>query len=154
MSCDRADLISDAVFGLMNAVDKYEADRGHRLSTYAGHGIVFAVRQWLKRQDRSREYPFDPVDCFEEMPVTEDEPACEIAERQDATRRVVRDAMRALPERYREILETRIMADPPATLKQLGARYGVSKERIRQVEIRALDVVCVRLRKSMKGAKS
>ena len=40
----------------------------------------------------------------------------------------------SLDRRERDILEERIVAEEPLTLKKLGDRYGVSRERIRQIE--------------------
>ncbi len=48
-------------------------------------------------------------------------------------------ALGLLNERERLIVETRIMAEEPATLRELGERLGVSKERVRQLEERAYD---------------
>lgn len=46
-------------------------------------------------------------------------------------------AFAALPQRDQEILRARLMI-PPVTLEALGARYGISRERVRQLEARAL----------------
>ncbi len=55
------------------------------------------------------------------------------------------EAMRELPQRERTIIERRRLADDGATLEELGRQLGVSKERVRQLEHRALT----RLRKSI-----
>lgn len=49
----------------------------------------------------------------------------------------VREAIRSLDERERLIVRERMMNDDPPTLQELGARLGVSKERVRQLEERA-----------------
>ena len=60
-------------------------------------------------------------------------------------RRLLVDALTHLPEREREIVVATQINDPPATLEALGAQYGVSKERIRQLRERGFE----RLRKSL-----
>ncbi len=54
-------------------------------------------------------------------------------------RRLLRDAMRALSERERDIVVERRLAEEPLTLEQLGFRYGISRERVRQIEGIAMD---------------
>ncbi|MEQ8320085.1 MAG: RNA polymerase sigma factor RpoH [Rhodospirillales bacterium] len=50
-------------------------------------------------------------------------------------------ALSELPERERHILIERRLKDDPVTLEELGAEYGISRERIRQLEVRAFDKV-------------
>jgi RNA polymerase sigma-32 factor len=50
-------------------------------------------------------------------------------------------AMSELPERERHILIERRLKEDPVTLEELGAEYGISRERIRQLEVRAFDKV-------------
>lgn len=60
---------------------------------------------------------------------------------QDVSRKralALREAMRALPEREQSILEHRYFDEEPQTLDQLGRRLGISKERVRQLEERAM----------------
>ena len=52
--------------------------------------------------------------------------------------RWLREAMKALDPREREIIERRRLHESGATLESLGDRLGVSKERVRQIETRAL----------------
>jgi RNA polymerase sigma-32 factor len=54
-------------------------------------------------------------------------------------RLAVNRALRDLPDRERMIVRERLMADEPQTLKELGVRLGVSKERVRQLEGRARE---------------
>jgi RNA polymerase sigma-32 factor len=48
-------------------------------------------------------------------------------------------ALETLPERERDILIERQLRDEPKTLEELGAIYGISRERVRQLEVRAFE---------------
>ena len=48
-------------------------------------------------------------------------------------------AMDALNDREKHILAERRLADDPKTLEELSQVYGVSRERVRQIEVRAFD---------------
>jgi RNA polymerase sigma-32 factor len=63
-------------------------------------------------------------------------------------RRLLTEALAQLNEREREILVERRLRDDPLTLEDLGQRFHVSRERIRQLEVRAVE----KLRKAMLGA--
>jgi RNA polymerase sigma-32 factor len=54
------------------------------------------------------------------------------------TRRLVLEALKRLDPRERHIIRSRMMADEPITLVELGHKYGCSRERIRQIELRAV----------------
>jgi RNA polymerase sigma-32 factor len=47
--------------------------------------------------------------------------------------------MGELSERERDIIEARRLRDDPATLEELSQKYGVSRERVRQIEVRAFE---------------
>jgi RNA polymerase sigma-32 factor len=57
-------------------------------------------------------------------------------------------ALGELPEREREILRARKLQEEPSTLEELSARFGISRERVRQIEVRAFE----RLQEKMKAA--
>lgn len=59
----------------------------------------------------------------------------------DKGRVLIREALGGLTEREREIFVERRLRDDPATLEELGLRYGVSRERIRQIEVKAFEKV-------------
>ncbi|MGE3142790.1 MAG: RNA polymerase sigma factor RpoH [Hyphomonadaceae bacterium] len=52
---------------------------------------------------------------------------------------LLQDAMRDLSERERHIIQERRLKDEPATLEELSKEYGVSRERVRQIEVRAFE---------------
>lgn len=59
---------------------------------------------------------------------------------------LLQGAMASLSERERHIIQERRLKDEPATLEELSKEYGVSRERVRQIEVRAFE----KLQKSMK----
>lgn len=71
------------------------------------------------------------------------DPEVQAAGRQESTQRhaLLTRALAALPERERHILAERQLADEPKTLEELGVLYGISRERVRQLEARALERV-------------
>ena len=54
---------------------------------------------------------------------------------------LLKKALETLPERERHILTERQMIEEPQTLEELGKHYGISRERIRQLEARAMEKV-------------
>src|SRR6187397_2035729 len=59
----------------------------------------------------------------------------------DNRRKTLSSALTVLNERERRIFETRRLADDPITLEDLAAEFGVSRERVRQIEVRAFEKV-------------
>ena len=59
----------------------------------------------------------------------------------DNRRKTLPDALTVLNERERRIFEARRLADDPITLEDLAAEFGVSRERVRQIEVRAFEKV-------------
>jgi RNA polymerase sigma-32 factor len=66
----------------------------------------------------------------------------------DERKELLAAALGELPEREREIIAARRLQDDPATLEELSHKFGISRERVRQIEVRAFD----RLQRSMKSA--
>jgi RNA polymerase sigma-32 factor len=200
------DLISQGNIGLMQAVQRFDPDRGFRLSTYAMWWIRAAIQEYVinswsvvkmgttadqkklffnlrrikiqlqaweegdltpgntRRIAKSLGVPEAAVtdmnrrlagsDPSLNAPVRaesesqwqdflvddEDNQEERLAERQEGgfQRRLVADAMQHLTEREREIVAARHFVDSPATLEVLGRRFGVSRERVRQIEAGAL----------------
>jgi RNA polymerase sigma-32 factor len=56
-------------------------------------------------------------------------------------RKALGDALTVLNERERRIFEARRLADDPVTLEDLAAEFAVSRERVRQIEVRAFEKV-------------
>ena len=62
-------------------------------------------------------------------------------EEYDHRRDALHGAMGVLNARERRIFEARRLADDPMTLEDLAAEFGVSRERVRQIEVRAFEKV-------------
>jgi RNA polymerase sigma-32 factor len=62
-------------------------------------------------------------------------------EESDNRRKALGEALSVLNERERRIFEARRLADDPVTLEDLAAEFGVSRERVRQIEVRAFEKV-------------
>ena len=63
----------------------------------------------------------------------------EEAEEYDARRKLLMEAMKDLNEREIEIIQARRLSDAPETLEELSQRFGISRERVRQIEGRAFE---------------
>jgi RNA polymerase sigma-32 factor len=73
-----------------------------------------------------------------------------LAEKEEAAERreLLNAALGDLPEREREIILARRLQDEPETLEELSHKFGISRERVRQIEVRAFD----RLQRSVRNA--
>jgi RNA polymerase sigma-32 factor len=97
--------------------------------------------------DESFEMPASDEDDMPMGPVTyltqgQDADPAWVAEDEETTELTTQGmtrALHALDPRARDIVESRWLADNKAGLKELAAKYGVSMERIRQIEVRAFE---------------
>ena len=134
------ELISDGNVSLMRAVEKFDYSRGYRFSTYASWAIM---RNFARTVPRER----FQMDRF----ATGTEEVIDIAgslqsyDPQELSLPEVRESidvmLAKLSPRERTILIDHYGLDnqgQPQTFDQLGARLGISKERVRQIEARAL----------------
>ena len=212
----QAEVISEANVGLMQAVKRFDPDKGFRLATYAMWWIRAAIQEYILRSwslvklgttsaqkklffnlrkakarigalEEGDLHPDKVKQIAHDLGVTEDEvvsmnrrlsggdaslnvmvgsdgdsstqwqdwledenadQAAELEERDEleTRREMLAAAMEVLNERERDILTQRRLKDQPVTLETLSEQYGVSRERIRQIEVRAFE----KLQKRMK----
>lgn len=137
--CD--DLLSEGMFGLVRAVERFNPWRGFKFSTYACHAITRAMV-------RQRQYE----GLYHERFIVQHDVALDRAKEDEdfAKELYIERLKRVLRENTSElsVWEARILAQrfPPntqrrRTLKEIGRNYGVSKERVRQIERQALSKI-------------
>ncbi len=204
-----SEVISEGNVGLMQAVKRFEPDKGFRLATYAMWWIKAAIQEYILRswslvkmgttanqkklffnlrKAKSRISALeegdlrpdqvkliakrlgvteqDVVDMNRRLggdvslnsPIREEGDSGEwqdwlvddstsqesrLAEDEEADNRhaALGHALKGLNTRERRIFEARRLADEPITLEELADEFGVSRERVRQIEVRAFDKV-------------
>jgi len=211
------EVISEGNVGLMQAVKKFEPDKGFRLATYAMWWIRASIQEYILRSwslvkmgttaaqkklffnlrkakseisaleegdlrpdqvrqiatklgvldeevismnrrlagpDASLNAPLRSDSENEWQDWLADEEAVsqetQLAESEEKAIRMalLEEAMTELTDRERHILTERRLKDDPTTLEELAAQYGVSRERVRQIEVRAFE----KLQKAMRAA--
>jgi RNA polymerase sigma-32 factor len=211
------EVISEGNVGLMQAVKKFEPDKGFRLATYAMWWIRASIQEYILRswslvkmgttaaqkklffnlrKAKSQISAFEDGDLLPEhvtsiatkLGVQESEVVSmnrrlsgpdaslnapmrvdgdaewqdwlsddnqvsqetELAENEEKSLRMglLEEAMAELSDRERHIMTERRLRDDPTTLEDLASQYGVSRERVRQIEVRAFE----KLQKAMQAA--
>ena len=84
------------------------------------------------------------VDSLSDGAVSAEDTLCDVDQR-DQLRAALATILAELPERDQDIVRRRMLAEDPATLEQIGATWGVTRERVRQLEERVKD----RIRRSL-----
>jgi RNA polymerase sigma-32 factor len=204
-----AELISEGNVGMMQAVKRFDPDRGFRLATYAMWWIRASIQEYilhswslvkmgttaaqkklffnlrkikgqLKALDEGDLRPDQVKRIATQLGVTEEdvismnrrlagdsslnapvrndaesgewqdwlvddtvdqETALAESEERDIRREMLNNALKGLNARERRVFEARRLAEEPLTLEELSAEFGVSRERIRQIEVRAFEKV-------------
>lgn len=135
-------LVSDGNMSLIRAVEKFDYSRGNKFSTYASWAIMknFArtIPHEFKHRDRFRT-------SLDEMFTSQEDARGDQLGEESAQRlrsEQVNKILSRLDDREQKIIISRFGLDyshEPQTLKEVGAEMGVTKERVRQIEARALN---------------
>ena len=212
----QAEVISEANVGLMQAVKRFDPEKGFRLATYAMWWIRASIQEYILRSwslvkmgttsgqkklffnlrkakakvgalEEGDLRPENVARIATDLNVSEDEvismnrrlsggdaslnvmvgsdgdsttqwqdwlededsdqaEAYEEKDELDARRALLAQAMSVLNDREKDVLIQRRLADEPKTLEDLSESYGVSRERIRQIEVRAFEKLQDRMR--------
>jgi len=211
------EVISEGNVGLMQAVKKFEPDKGFRLATYAMWWIRASIQEYILRSwslvkmgttaaqkklffnlrkaksqisafeegdlhpdqvhqiatklgvldsevismnrrlsgpDASLNAPLrsdsenEWQDWLEDKDAVSQETVLAESEEKSLRMGLLEEAMTELTDRERHILTERRLKDDPTTLETLASEYGVSRERVRQIEVRAFE----KLQKAMRAA--
>src|SRR5947207_1118489 len=202
-----SEVVSEGNVGLMQAVKRFEPEKGFRLATYAMWWIKAAIQEYILRswslvkmgttanqmklffnlrKAKSKISALDEGDMRPEQvkliakrlgvteqdvvdihrrlggdvslnaPIREDGDSGEWqdwllddsasqetrlveSEESDNRKKALGEALSVLNERERRIFEARRLADDPITLEELADEFGVSRERVRQIEVRAFE---------------
>lgn len=153
------DLVQEGSVGLMKAVEHFDPKKNVRFATYAVWWIRAYITRYLKdnrSQVRGGEYerlsmrdvsldtPMDDENdgtfldrLSDEAPLMEE--SFFLSERDTEVQAALSKVRRRIGDMGWDILQERLTQDKPRTLEELGERWGVSRERVRQVELRTKD---------------
>jgi RNA polymerase sigma-32 factor len=216
-----SEVVSEGNVGLMQAVKRFEPEKGFRLATYAMWWIKAAIQEYILRSwslvkmgttanqkklffnlrkakgrisalDEGDLRPDQVKHIATQLGVTEqdvvdmnrrlggdaslnaplreegegewqdwlvDESASQesvlVAQEEGQNRlAALRDALNVLNPREKRIFEARRLADDPITLEDLSTEFGVSRERVRQIEVRAFEKVQEAVKKNLAARES
>jgi RNA polymerase primary sigma factor/RNA polymerase sigma factor len=136
------ELVSDGNMSLIRAVEKFDFARGNKFSTYASWAIMKNFARTIpdehRQRDRFRTSHSEMFSTTQER--RSDQYEQELAQQQREMQ--IGRILERLDEREQKIIISRFGLDhshEPQTLKEVGVEMGVTKERIRQIEARALS---------------
>ncbi len=136
------ELVSDGNVSLLRAIEKFDYGRGNKFSTYASWAIMKNFARTIPGEYRQRDrFRTSQDELFAVTQESRANPMLEESAQQDRISKISR-ILKRLDDREQKIIIGRFGLDhncEPQTLKEVGAQLGVTKERIRQIEVRALN---------------
>jgi RNA polymerase primary sigma factor len=145
------ELLSDGNVSLMRAVEKFDFSRGNKFSTYASWAIIKNYARSIPDEKNRRErYQTGNEDVFDAAPDRRSDEGEIVAAAEQASHKVNR-LLEYLDPREREIIRLRAGLDcsEGMTLEKIGEKLGITKERVRQLNVRAMK----KLRSLVEGQK-
>jgi RNA polymerase sigma factor (sigma-70 family) len=134
------ELISDGNMSLIRAVEKFDYSRGFKFSTYASWAIMKNFARSIPDEKHHRErYLTGHDDLFDASPDNRTDEQ-EVLSTAEQARDLAHKFLDRLSPRDREIIRLRAGIDNSEgmTLEEIGQRLGITKERVRQLHVRAM----------------
>jgi RNA polymerase primary sigma factor len=133
-------LVSDGTVSLMQAIERFDYNRGVRFSTYASWAILKNFAKTVPREAEARRATTAKSQEIVERAADERPAAAAQGKLRKLLRSLVASMLLELSPREREVVVARFgLGDSEAeTLEQIGRRYDITRERVRQIEARAL----------------
>jgi RNA polymerase sigma factor (sigma-70 family) len=148
---DFADLVSEGNMALLRSVDKFDCGRGFKFSTYACRAILKAFsRQGMKLSKYRQRFPTDFDPALEKSNHLETVRRTHEEECAEEVKHIVLNNEAELTKVEQTVIHHRFGIGPkagsaPLTLEQVGQIIGVTKERVRQIQNKALEKMRVHL---------
>lgn len=136
------ELISDGNVSLMRAVEKFDYSRGFKFSTYASWAIIKNFARTIPAENTHRDRFVTGHELAFEMAPDERANAYEVEIQHERMATAIDKILDRLDDRERQVIVYRYGLESnvkPETLEEVGTRFGVTKERIRQIEARAIN---------------
>jgi RNA polymerase sigma factor (sigma-70 family) len=144
---DFADLVSEGNMALLRSVDKFDCGRGFKFSTYACRAILKAFsRQGMKLSKYRQRFPTDFDPALEKSNHLENVRKTHEQECAEEVKHIVVNNDADLTDVEKTVIHHRFGLDAkegsvPLTLEQVGQIIGVTKERVRQIQNKALEKI-------------
>jgi RNA polymerase primary sigma factor len=137
---DLDSLVSEGMFALMRAIDRFDPWRGNRFSTYVSRCMICAFGRLARHEAKYRRVFPRQLGTYWEQPAEENDTGLESESEAERLRTILTANAGELTERENLILSRRfpLNGDPRSTLEEIGNLMGLTKERVRQLQNGAL----------------